>query len=48
MKLFEYNYSTNSEGMYNITKQAAEAVSKSGVIEGICVVFCPHTTAGIT
>jgi secondary thiamine-phosphate synthase enzyme len=48
MKLFEYSYSTNTEGMYNITRQAAEAVTKSGVTDGICVVFCPHTTAGIT
>ena len=48
MKLFEYNLSTNTEGMYKITRQAAEAVTKSGVTHGICIVFCPHTTAGIT
>ncbi len=48
MKLFEYNLSTNTEGMYKITRQAAEAVTKSGVTDGICIVFCPHTTAGIT
>jgi secondary thiamine-phosphate synthase enzyme len=48
MNLFEYNYSTNNEGMYDITKQAAEVVNKSGVTEGICIVYCPHTTAGIT
>ncbi len=48
MKLFEYSLSTNTEGMYNVTRQAAEAVTKSGVTDGICVVFCPHTTAGIT
>ncbi|QNU68104.1 YjbQ family protein [Ruminiclostridium herbifermentans] len=48
MKLFEYSLSTNTEGMYNVTRQAAEAVTKSGVTDGICVVYCPHTTAGIT
>ncbi len=48
MKLFEYSLSTNTEGMYNITRQAAEAVNKSSLTDGICVVFCPHTTAGIT
>lgn len=48
MKLFEYSLSTNTEGMYKITRQVAEAVTKSGVIDGICVVFCPHTTSGIT
>ncbi|PYG87342.1 secondary thiamine-phosphate synthase enzyme [Ruminiclostridium sufflavum DSM 19573] len=48
MKLFEYSCSTNKEGMYDITGQAAEAVSKSGITDGICMVYCPHTTAGIT
>lgn len=48
MKLFEYSLSTSNEGMYNITRQAAEAVMKSGATDGLCVVFCPHTTAGIT
>jgi len=31
-----------------ITSLVSECVSKSGVSEGIAVVFCPHTTAGIT
>ncbi|MFQ5427938.1 MAG: secondary thiamine-phosphate synthase enzyme YjbQ [Thermodesulfobacteriota bacterium] len=31
-----------------ITKQVARCVEKSGVRDGIAVVFCPHTTAGIT
>lgn len=44
----EYSLRTDSEGFYDITAQVREAVRKSGVIEGICVVFCPHTTAGIT
>ncbi len=48
MKLFEYSLSTKTEGMYNITRQAVEAVTRCGVTDGICVVFCPHTTAGIT
>ncbi len=48
MKLFEFSLSTNNEGMYKITRQTAEAVAKSGVTDGLCVVFCPHTTAGIT
>ena len=25
-----------------------DVVDKSNIIDGICVVFCPHTTAGIT
>lgn len=39
---------TNTEGMYRITDQVREAVRESGVKEGICVVYCPHTTAAIT
>jgi len=32
----------------DITQQVAGAVSTSGVKNGMCVVYCPHTTAGIT
>jgi len=46
--VFRYSLRTGSEGFYNITSQVNEAVMKSGVSEGICVVFCPHTTAGVT
>ena len=46
--LYEFNLSTPKENFYNITAQVREAVSKSGVTDGIAVVYCPHTTAGIT
>jgi len=46
--LFDYQLSTSREDFYNITPQIREAVAKSGVTDGIAVVFCPHTTAGIT
>ena len=45
---FEYQLSTPREDFYNITPQVREAVAKSGVADGIAVVYCPHTTAGIT
>lgn len=32
----------------NITGAVAQAVRASGVTEGICVVFVPHTTAAVT
>jgi secondary thiamine-phosphate synthase enzyme len=32
----------------DITAQVREAVSESGVIEGVCHVYVPHTTAGVT
>ena len=34
--------------LVDITERVAEAVSKSGVSDGICHVFIPHTTAGVT
>ncbi len=34
--------------MIDITAQAAEAAAESGVQSGTAMVFCPHTTAGIT
>jgi len=45
---FEYELSTPRESLYNITNQVKESVSKSAVKNGIAVVFCVHTTAGIT
>ena len=44
----EYNISTPREDFYNITRQVRQAVSDSGITNGIAVVYCPHTTAGIT
>ena len=34
--------------MVDITHEVEEAVRKSGVSSGLCVLFVPHTTAGIT
>jgi len=45
---FEFPLSAQRENFYNITPQVCEAVAKSGVASGIAVVYCPHTTAGIT
>jgi len=45
---FEYFLSTPREDFYNITAQVQEAIAKSGATDGIAVIFCPHTTAGIT
>jgi len=46
--LYEYSLSTPRENLYNISAQVREAVTKSGISDGLAVVFCPHTTAGIT
>ncbi len=34
--------------MLDLTAQVQHAVQQSGVIAGICYVFVPHTTAGVT
>jgi len=39
---------TAKEGFYDITSAVREAIRNSGLNDGLCVVYCPHTTAGIT
>ena len=46
--LYEYQLSAPREDFYDITPQLREAVAKSGITDGIALVYCPHTTAGIT
>ena len=33
---------------HDITAQVQAVVTQSGVGEGLCYLFCPHTTAGLT
>jgi secondary thiamine-phosphate synthase enzyme len=44
----QFTLTTGREGFYSVTRQAEDAVRESGAQDGLCVVFCPHTTAGIT
>jgi secondary thiamine-phosphate synthase enzyme len=40
---------TNSQTQFiDITQEIQQAVNKSGVKSGICQIFIPHTTAGVT
>ena len=48
MKSFVYSLQTETEGFYNITGSVRRALTERQIRDGICVVFCPHTTAGIT
>lgn len=34
--------------LVEITSEVKGVIESSGISEGICVLFCPHTTAGIT
>ena len=46
--LNRYSITTDAQNIHNITRQVEQAVRESGVEDGICVVHCPHTTAGLT
>ncbi|SNX54509.1 secondary thiamine-phosphate synthase enzyme YjbQ [Thermoanaerobacterium sp. RBIITD] len=36
------------EAMINITDKIYDEIKKSGIVDGLCTIFVPHTTAGIT
>lgn len=48
MILKQYSISTRAEGFYEITEQVQSALAESSIQDGLCVVYCPHTTAAIT
>lgn len=39
---------TKRDELVNITARVQEIVRRQGIISGVCVVFVPHTTAGVT
>ncbi|MFC5699746.1 secondary thiamine-phosphate synthase enzyme YjbQ [Cohnella faecalis] len=46
--LFRETLSTSRrDEMIDITRQVALTVSRHGMTEGIALIYCPHTTAGI-
>lgn len=45
MKIIEL--STTKQEMHDISSEVREIVKASGVHEGICLVYTPHSTAGI-
>ena len=47
MKEIEVKTSKQTQ-MRDITREIQAAVTESGVMEGICMVFVPHTTAAVT
>lgn len=40
--------SRSKEEMIDITSSLTEAVEESGIKNGVCFVYVPHTTAGVT
>jgi secondary thiamine-phosphate synthase enzyme len=46
--LKKINLPTHSKTeIIDITPQVQEAVTASGIAEGICIIYVPHTTAGV-
>ncbi len=39
---------SHRDELVDITRQVQSVIRKSGIKDGICYVFCPHTTAGLT
>ena len=48
-RLDTFQVQTNKKNDWiNITGEVESIVKKAGIIEGICIVFIPHTTAAVT
>jgi secondary thiamine-phosphate synthase enzyme len=47
MQTFQVRTSGQIE-FVDITRSVQEVVKKTGVADGICIIFIPHTTAGVT
>jgi len=46
--LFEFTLSTERNLWIDVTSRLRDALRESGAKNGLCIVYCPHTTAGIT
>ncbi len=47
--IYEINLKTSARTQFiDITRQVGAVVAQSGVEEGICVIYVPHTTAAVT
>jgi len=47
MQTFQVKTSAQTD-LIDITRSVQEAVKKTGVEDGICIIFIPHTTAAVT
>ena len=47
IQTFQVRTSTQTE-FIDVTRSVQEAVKKTGVEDGICIIFVPHTTAAVT
>lgn len=49
MKIHKTNiqYRTNGKGLYDITNEVRSELQSSGIQDGLCTVFIPHTSASL-
>ncbi len=46
--LNNYKLTTTYNGVHDITENVIKTVEESGISEGTCIVYTPHSTAGLT
>lgn len=46
--LKKFNLATTRSGTVNLTDEIKAFVEQSGIQDGSCIIFTPHTTAGVT
>jgi secondary thiamine-phosphate synthase enzyme len=47
--MYTINVRTDEQtSLVDITKQVRSVVKQSGITEGVCIIFVPHTTAAVT
>lgn len=46
--LKKFQITTTYNGIHDITENVKKSVEESGVKEGTCIVYNPHSTAGVT
>ena len=45
---YTYEIETGKKACYYIRPQVDKALADSGIKNGICLVYCPHTSCGVT
>lgn len=48
MTLSNHKLATRANEAYEITQTVRDAVAAGGIKDGLCVIFVPHTTAGLS
>ncbi|RME60762.1 MAG: YjbQ family protein [Candidatus Dadabacteria bacterium] len=47
MSCYTFTVNTKGQGLYEITSEVFHYLKKSGVSDGLCILFIPHTSASL-